>query len=880
MQQLPTGTVTFVFSDIEGSTRLLQALGNAYPSVLEQHGALLRESFAINNGVVVSTEGDSFFVVFSSPTDAILAAMGAQRALSQHEWDGETQVNVRMGLHSGDGILGGDNYVGIDVHRAARIMATAYGGQVLISDSTRSLVQNDLPTSVSLADLGEHKLKDLAKAEHIFQLVIEGLPSDFPAIKSLGNKPNNLPAQLTSFIARDQELARIKELFKQARCLSLTGPGGTGKTRLSLELAREVGDDFANGTFFVQLASVSDPNMIATTIAQTLHLPETPGATRSPLARLVEHVSGREMLLVLDNFEQLVAGGAIVSDLLKASPNLKVVITTRVPLHIQGEREYPVPPLALPDPNNLPDAAMLSQYESVALFIERAVTVRPDFKVTNQNAPAIAEICARLDGLPLAIELAAARVRVLTPEALLARLGTRLKLLVGGGTDIPQRQQTLRGAIEWSHDLLDEPERRVFRRFSVFVGGCRLEEAEAVCGSVDLGDLSIDVFEGLSSLVDKSLIKTDESDALDVRFFMLETIREYAVEKLTESDESNDVAKQHAIAYTEFAELASSNILGQHRRTWLDRLERDNDNLAAAHAWGLSNGGADLVLRLLVAVWRFWHMRGYLQEGKQRVDEAMAMDGANQQTALGARAKQAAGSVSHWQGDTTRQVTFYDQAIEIWRKLDDDIGLADALYDRSFPCMAEGQIESGRAYAEESFALAEKVGDRVAVANSQWALASLDAMDTRDLASAESRLLAAMRTFRDEDNAFMQMWILHSLGEMYLVQNKTDAAEIEFLKALKLATEAMDLSGILFQLDNLSASAKQRGDLERAIRLAATVSALKDSSGADLVTTSREMSGIDSVGRDALAADRLEEIWAEAEKWNLDDAIAYALSSE
>lgn len=873
-QRLPIGTITFLFSDIEGSTRLLQKLGKDFPAVLEQHSRLLRESFTAHNGVVVSTEGDSFFVGFSSAIDGVSAAIDAQRALNGHTWEEGVVVQVRMGLHTGEGILGGDNYVGLDVHRGARIAAIAYGGQILISDSTRALIQSDLPDSATLTDLGDHRLKDLARPERLFQVSVEGLRSEFPAIRSLGNRPNNLPSQLTSFVGREKELARLGELLKKARCLSLTGPGGTGKTRLSLELARESGDEFENGTFFVPLASVVDPSMVATTIAETLHLPETRGETRAPLERLAEHLSGKQMLLVLDNFEQLVAAASVVADLLKASDRLKIVVTTRVPLHIQGEHEYPVLPLVLPEPGDPTDAEFVSQYESVALFIERAVAVKPDFTVTNQNAPAIAEICARLDGLPLAIELAAARIRVLNPEALLARLGERLKLLVGGATDIPQRQQTLRGAIEWSYDLLDESDRALFRRFSVFVGGCGLEEAESVCGP------DLDVFDGLSSLVDKSLVKTSETDSSDVRFFMLETIREYALEKLDESDEKLQIHSRQAAAYAELAEKAAPQVFGSRRRMWLDRLERDNDNLRAAHTWAVNNADANLALRLVVALWRFWHMRGHLQEGRRRVEESLALPGADQPTPLRARALQAAGGIAHWQAETTSQAIFYDQAISLWRQLGDDNGLADALYDRVFAHMyGEGGMKDGISPADDNLAFAEKVGDPLAIAKAKWILSFAAAFGGGDFPRAETLAKDALKTFRDTDDAFMQLWALFGLGNFALTQDRVEEAEEYFREAMRLAAEAMDRSGILFQLNQLASAARQRGDGERAIRLAAAASALKASSGADLVDAVREHAGVESVGREALTSKRFEEIWAEAERWSLDEAISYALES-
>jgi tetratricopeptide (TPR) repeat protein len=512
----------------------------------------------------------------------------------------------------------------------------------------------------------------------------------------------------------------------------------------------------------------------------------------------------------------------------------------------------------------------------VALFIDRAVSVKPDFQVTNQNAPAIAEICARLDGLPLAIELAAARVRMLTPEALLARLGDRLKLLVGGAADITQRQRTLRGAIEWSYELLNEEEQRLFRRFSVFVDGCRLEEAELVCGSADLG---IEVFDGISSLIDKSLVKTDESEPSELRFLMLETIREYAQQKLEETDERPRIHSKHAEVYTQLAEAAAPQVFGPYRRSWLDRLEREHENLRAAHDWAVSDQDAELAMRLVVALWRFWHMRGFLQEGRRWAEDSLALPGADRPTPLRARALQAAGGVAHWQHDVESQAAFYDEAIALWRELGDQRGLVDALYDRLFAYSYTGGTEAGIEPGEKVLALAEKIGDPIAIAKAKWFLSYTIAFGVGDLPRAESLAAESMKTFRDEEDAFLQLWGHQVAGTMALARKRVEEAEEHFREGLGLAAEAMDVTGILFQLDNLSAAARVRGDGERAIRLAAVASALKASSGTDLVDSVKEQAGIASIGREALTEDRLREIWTEAEGWSLEEAISYALET-
>lgn len=437
MSDLPTGTVTFLFSDIEGSTHLLQHLGDRYADVLADYRRLLRAAFQAVGGHEIDTAGDGFFAVFHRATASVAAAVASQRAIVAHPWPEGVPVRVRMGLHTGEPTLTGGGYVGLDVHRAARICSAGHGGQMLLSHTTRDLGEHDLPQGVSLRDLGEHRLKDLQRAEHIFQLVLPNGPADFPALKTLDSHPNNLPVQPTQLIGREQEGAAVRGLLQRddVRLLTLTGPGGTGKTRLGLHVAADLLDDFEDGIFFVPLAPISDPGLVGSTIAQTLGVRETEG--RPVLDGLKDHLRDKHMLLVLDNFEQVVSAAPVVAELLAPCRKLKVLVTSREGLRLSSEHEFPVPSLALPDPRRLPRigadlVSTLSQYAAVTLFIQRALAVKPDFAVNNENAPAVAEICVRLDGLPLAIELAAARIKLLTPQAMLARLGSRLELLRGG----------------------------------------------------------------------------------------------------------------------------------------------------------------------------------------------------------------------------------------------------------------------------------------------------------------------------------------------------------------------------------------------------------------------------------------------------------------
>src|SRR5260221_1275681 len=483
MRSLPMGTVTLLFTNIEGSTHLLQQLADRYATVLAECRRLLRATFQEWNGHEINTQDDAFFVAFARATDAVLAVVESQLALAAHPWPEGVAMRVRMGLHTGEPSLTPEGYIGLEVQRAARIMSAAHGGQVLTSQTTANLVEQDLPDDVSLRDLGEHRLKDLGRPRRLFQLVISDLPADFPPLKTLDTYPNNLPMQHTPFIGREQELAAVGQLLslEDVRLVTLTGSGGTGKTRLGVQVAAELTDAFADGVFFVNLALINDTALVVPTIAETLGIREA--GSRPLRERLVEELQQKQLLLLLDNFEQVVSAALQVVDLLAACPKLKVLVTSREVLHVRAEREFPVPPLELPDPKRLPDLATFSHNAAVALFLQRAQAAKPDFQLTNANARAIVEICARLDGLPLAIELAAARMKLLPLQAMLARLGQSLQVLTGAARDVPARQQTLRNTIAWSYNLLDAQEQQLFQRLSIFAGGCTIEAAEAVCAA-------------------------------------------------------------------------------------------------------------------------------------------------------------------------------------------------------------------------------------------------------------------------------------------------------------------------------------------------------------------------------------------------------------
>ena len=546
MADLPTGTVTFLFTDIEGSTTRWEQHREAMQAALARHDAILRQAIEAHGGQVFKTVGDAFYAVFATAPDALQAAITAQQTLQAEPWpEALAPVLVRMALHTGAAEQREGDYFGPPLNRIARLLAAGHGGQILLSMATHGLIRDQRPPGVELRDLGEHRLKDLTMPEHIFQVVAPTLPSGFPPLKTLDVRPSNLPMQRSPLIGREREVAAVAALLRRddVGLVTLLGPGGVGKTRLSLQVAVDLLDDFKDGVWFVNLAPITDPALVPSTIAQTLGVKEAGG---EPLPETLKaYLREKRLLLLLDNFEQVVAAAPLVADLLASARHLKVLITSREVLHLYGEHEYPVPPLALPDLKHLPPLDYLSQYAAVALFIQRAQAIKPDFQVTNANAPAVAEICARLDGLPLAIELAAVRVRLFPPEALLGRLEHRLKALAGGARDLPARQQTLRGTIDWSYQLLDPAEQTLFARLGVFVGGCTLEAAEAVCNPD--GALPLEVLDALTSLVDKSLLRQhgDRTSTLDSepRFGMFETVREYALERLAASGEENLVRR-------------------------------------------------------------------------------------------------------------------------------------------------------------------------------------------------------------------------------------------------------------------------------------------------------------------------------------------------
>lgn len=612
----PTPTLTFLFTDLEGSTRLWQQFPEAMKEALARHDEVLRAAVMGAGGQVVKTTGDGIHAVFRSVREAVEACVQAQLGLLAESWGEVGSIKVRMGLHAGEAQQRGGDYYGTAVNRAARLMSAGHGGQVLLSGAAARLLTEPLPAGVSLHDLGEHRLKDLLRPVHVYQLQHPDLPADFPPIVSLNQLPNNLPAQATVFVGRQHELTDINSLLtaERVRLLTLTGPGGTGKTRLALQSVADLSDSFRDGAYFIDLAPVRDPGAVPALIARTIGLSER--SNGALLDELKGQLREKRMLLLLDNFEQVTPAAVQVAELLQHCPRLKLLATSREALRVRGEHLYPVPPLGLPKLNGRRAApAELARAEAVQLFVERARAVKPGFELTEENAGAIAELCLRLDGLPLAIELAAARIRLFSPQALQQRLSSRLTLLRGGARDLPERQQTLRGTIEWSHELLSEPEKRLFAVVSVF-SGCTFEAVEAVAAGIDpLMYDGLDSVEGLSSLVDKSLVRLVESaDDGEPRLRMLETIREYAGERLEAEPALQQAARAaHAAYFADFAGRQRQRLVGRERETALTEMTADVENLQSAWRYWARAGDLAQLQRMVDGLWMLYDGRGWYQ---------------------------------------------------------------------------------------------------------------------------------------------------------------------------------------------------------------------------------------------------------------------------
>ena len=796
MRELPSGTVTFLFTDIEGSTRLLQDLGDGYADALTEHRRLLREAFDRHEGIEVDTQGDAFFVAFARAADAVAAAEDGQRALVGGP------IRVRMGVHTGEPLLTDEGYVGLDVHRAARIAAAGHGGQVLVSQTTRDLLGN----SSALRDLGDHRLKDLSAPQRLYQLGDDV----FPPLKALNEM--HLPQQPTSFVGRERELAEVVELVRSSRLVTLTGPGGSGKTRLALQAAADLAGEFDDGAWFVPLAPVDDVDLMAPTIAQTLGVRDD----------LEAHLRGKRALLLLDNLEHLLEAAPVVAELVAAAESVSVLVTSRERLSVAAEVEYRLPTLA-------PD-------EAVALFEARARALNPSFAPNGE----VKEICARLDGLPLAIELAAARARILTPAQILERLGSRLDLLTGGARDAPERQRTLRSTIEWSYELLEEDERTLFARLAVFGASFSLDAAEEIV-EADL--------DALSSLLDKSLLRETGVG----RFFLLETLKEFAAERLHESGDTGAYRLRHAEWALALAERAEPHLEGRAEQTvWLDALEAERDNLRIASATLRETGRSEGALRLVTALWRLWFMRGPLSEGRVLVEAALEAAGA-EDSAGRAKALRVLGHYRYASGDWPGAAELHEQALELSRLVRDKREEALALRALGADEFSQGELKLARKHVQMSMRLASDVGDLRSAAAGASMLGVL-ALHERDYVRARALFEESIATIGGEEYG-----TVINLGNLALAAfrlGELAEAAAKLRENLTLLLRLHDHLSTTHAMEVLAAVLAARGDVAFAARVLGASAGLREEEGLSLQELEAELHAeTDELVREQLGGD-------------------------
>jgi predicted ATPase/Tfp pilus assembly protein PilF len=891
----------------------------AMQSALARHDELLKSSIEEHGGYVFKTVGDAFCCAFPTASDALKAALESQRRLLSSGWEQSGPFRVRMALHTGAAEERDGDYFGPPVNRVARLLSSAYGGQVLLSLPAQELVRDQLPTGTTLRDLGEHRLKDLFRPERVFQLVSPDLRSEFPPLRTLDAYRNNLPLQPTPLIGREKEVSEVCDLLRgeATRLLTLTGPGGIGKTRLALQAAADLLEDFPDGTYFVSLATLTEAQLLLPAVAETLGVKET---VEQPLGEsLKDYLSERRLLFVLDNFEQVLEAAPAVTELLGEAPELKVLSTSRAPLSLYGEHVFPVPALALPDLKSPPPLERLTQYEAVSLFVERARTLKPDFSITNESAPAVAEICVRLDGLPLAIELAAARIKMLPPKAMLKRLSSRLKLLTGGARDLPERQRTLRATIEWSYALLDESEQVLFGRLAVFSGGRTLEAIEAICDAE--GDLPIDAFEGVSSLLDKSLLRQEEGPNGEPRFVMLETVHEFAREKLEQSGEAEEIKRVHAQYFLALAEEASPELRGANQVQWIERLEAEHDNMRAALSWALDRNEVELALRLGGALSFYWLGWGYYSEGRRWLQEALTIDG-RVSPEVRAMALAGVGWLALQQGDydraqeaceeglellahETREASeaklnllacsgwmawereehdkakqLFEEGLALSREINDTWWLASSLLNLALVYQSQRDFERATELLEESMDLNREQGDKHSLAHCLNNLAMM-VYSQGDPGRAAQLAEEAIALFRELGNRGDVSMGLCNLGWIALLQDDLGKAADLYRESLSLSWDTGMNPLVQSALEGFACVAGAEGEAERAARLWGAAQVLLEAK--DIPRDPDFLAEADariSAVRLGMGEEAWEQAWRRGRVMTLDEAVSYALEEE
>ena len=917
----PTGTVTFLFTDIEGSTRLSQQYPEAMPALLARHHQILRENIEAQNGVVFQIIGDSFSAAFPSAGEALSAALGAQRSLHREPWS-PAPIKVRMGIHTGtaqaEAVSGEVRYDGYTtLALTQRIMSAGHGGQVLLSRTAHELTRAKLPEQVRLVDMGECSLKDILHPEHLYQLAATDLPSEFPPLKALESFQHNLPPQLTSFIGREKEIDELKQLIAGQRLVTLTGSGGAGKTRLALRVAGDLLHKFVNGVWFVELAPLDDPALVVQTLLTIFKLREDPQGHRTSLEILQDHLRSRSLLLILDNCEHLIEACARVSEsLLRTCPELRILASSREALGIPGEIPYRVPSLRTPNPDDLLQLERPMEIDSIRLFVERGTTAKPDFRLTKENTPFVAQVCSRLDGIPLAIELAAARVKVLSPEQIAARLDDRFRLLTGGARTALPRQQTLRAMIDWSYSLLSEEEKTLFRRLAVFTGGWTLEAAEFVCGE---GREGPDVLDLMARLVDKSLITSEDSDG-GIRYHRLETIRQYARERFFETGEVEAIRDRHLACYVQLSEEIEQGLQGPSRKLWVYRSEAEQENLRTAIGWGLARN-PESSLRIASNMVIGTTTGGYSVEGFPWLRDSMrAMETPLSGIPLPLRAK-ALGALAFIYvslGRNREASACAEQAIALYRQLDDKRWLASVLLVGTISLESSGKLVEAETALKEALVLAQSENNAFL---STWVLNNLGRVTAKlhgDLETAsrlieesirlsedaglpwhlaaanETRgVLAAYSGHYEEARLFFEKSMLayQDVGAHFnVLLNKSNLAHLErqsghHQQALERYRETIvgfrdvgQLGAVAHQLECFGFLAMAGDREERALKLFAAADALREKVGAPM--TSEEGAYFDEqidVLRQDMDPGQFERIWNSGRAMTMEQALGFAL---
>ena len=860
----PTGTVTLVFTDIEGSTSLLEALGDRYGQVLADHHRLIREVFAAHGAMERGSAGDGLYFVFPSARGAVEAAIDAQLAIARHDWPDGIVVRDRMGLHTGEPRTASEGYFGLDVHRAARICAAGHGGQILVSQTTRDLVAEDLRPELGAIDLGIHRLRSLeGPPQRLYQITAPGLTRDFPPPRTTDAPRNNLKLEVTSFIGRDREIEQAIGILDGASLLTLTGPGGVGKTRVGLRLARVLLDRFEDGAWVVACGALTDAAFVLPSVVSAIGLTEPVG--RSLLDTVVDHLKGKRLLLVLDDCDPVLGACAELADaLVRSCSTLRIVVTSREALGVPGEAIMPIASLTTPETGSTVRASDLDDVEACQLFVDRARALQPTFAVNEQNARSVAQLCRRLDGIPLAIELAAARVRTLPVEQIAERLDDRFRLLTGGSRAAVARHQTLRATIDWSFDLLAEPERAVLRRLSVFAGGATLETAEAVCAGdpVDPADI-LDV---LGHLVEKSLVFTDPT-ATEARFRLLETVREYSRGRLVEAGEGDATMRRHRDWYLALVDRASSAFFhGPEPVEWLRFLDREHDDLRTALEWCLDQPDEGRSgLRIAAGLWRYWEIRGHLIEGRGWLERMVGAVG-DDISRLRADALTGAGSLAFMQGDFEAASTFHEGSLALHRTIGDPQSIAYAannlantavqlgdharartLYEETIALARalgdvrgvafgsinladvvtrQGDMDAGRAAHEESLALIRQLGDRwmEAFATDMFATATGRAGNREEARVLHLRALGILEGLGDRRGVAR---VVTHLADLALVEGETGQARGLYRRGLAIRQELGDMPGLAGAMEKLAAAVGS-DDPEAGARLDGAAESLRD----------------------------------------------------